>query len=154
LDEDATMPVQVFQTSYEKYGTQKITVTISSTKIYSLHGRLHKIVTKTKIPTHPQNNSERKHEFYLSETGVPRWTSNRRVPPSDTVKELFIDRTPGFNRANTTKERDEETSAFLADYRRRMANHVPSGEELSEMRAAFGTGTTVVNIITGQKTLL
>lgn len=39
----------------------------------------------------------------------------------------------------------------LADYRARMANHVYSEEELFEMRAAFGAGAEVVNVLTGRK---
>jgi hypothetical protein len=35
-----------------------------------------------------------------------------------------------------------------------MANHVPSSEELFEMRAAFGEGAEVVNVLTGRRTTL
>jgi hypothetical protein len=42
----------------------------------------------------------------------------------------------------------------LKDYRKRQRNVKPSNEELSEMRAAFGEGTEVVNIITGRRTQL
>ena len=42
---------------------------------------------------------------------------------------------------------DEE----LRRYRRERRNHKYSGEELYEMRAAFGSGTTVVDVITGQR---
>ena len=31
-------------------------------------------------------------------------------------------------------------------------DNAPTAEEKSEMRAAFGTGTTVVNVLTGRKT--
>lgn len=49
------------------------------------------------------------------------------------------------------KAYDEATSEFFAEYRERMKNHKYSNEELYEMRAAFGAGTEVVNIITGKK---
>ena len=52
----------------------------------------------------------------------------------------------------TRAARDEEVEKSLAEYRRRAAE--PSEEELHEMRAAFGEGTTVVNILTGRKTRL
>ena len=49
----------------------------------------------------------------------------------------------------TTKAREEETAKALEEYRK---NARPATEEeLDEMRAAFGKGKTVVNIITGQK---
>ena len=49
----------------------------------------------------------------------------------------------------TTKAREEEVTKTLEEYRR---NARPATEEeLDEMRAAFGRGKTVVNIITGQE---
>ena len=39
-------------------------------------------------------------------------------------------------------------------YREQMANHKPSEEELAEMRSAFGDGTEVINVFTGQVTKL
>ena len=41
---------------------------------------------------------------------------------------------------------------FLENYRRNYKG--PGEEEKTEMRAAFGTGTTVVNVITGKRTRL
>lgn len=38
----------------------------------------------------------------------------------------------------------------LEEYRKKMENHHPDAEQMAEMRAAFGAGETVVNIITGQ----
>lgn len=52
----------------------------------------------------------------------------------------------------TRAAREQEASASLEAYRK---NARPvSEEERMEMRAAFGTGTTVVNILTGEKTEL
>ena len=41
--------------------------------------------------------------------------------------------------------------AVLSDYRKRQANAPVSHEQAAEMRAAFGPGRTVVNVITGRK---
>jgi len=46
---------------------------------------------------------------------------------------------------------DIARQGFLDDARERMSNHVPTEEEKYEMRAAFGEGATVVNVITGKK---
>lgn len=46
------------------------------------------------------------------------------------------------------------TRCVVAAYRKRMANHVHTEEELFEMRAAFGPGARVVNVITGQSITL
>ena len=43
---------------------------------------------------------------------------------------------------------DAEVKADLAAYR--AAKHTPTAEELSEMRAAFGEGATIVDILSGE----
>jgi hypothetical protein len=95
-----------------------------------------------------------RHDMHAVVTdGIVRWDSNGQVPPKDVVEEMLA------GQAITTNEylasgraRDTETAKFLDAYRTRMANHVPDAEELYEMRAAFGEGAEVVNIITGQRT--
>ena len=54
----------------------------------------------------------------------------------------------------TRAAREEETAAFFESYRKANRNRRRSAEELHEMRAAFGTGTTVVDIITGERVRL
>ena len=48
----------------------------------------------------------------------------------------------------TTEARELEVAEELAEYRRNA--HPYSQEQLAEMRAAFGPGTTVVDVITGE----
>jgi hypothetical protein len=109
---------------------------------------------RTVIPDgHPENTRSMTHEFTLV-SGVPRWTPNQHVLFNDTIKELQIEHLPGFDREATEAARFEDVSTSVAAYRERMKNHKPSGEELFEMRAAFGRGTTVVNVITGRRTRL
>jgi hypothetical protein len=48
----------------------------------------------------------------------------------------------------------ENTRRILAEYRQQMKRSKPSPEQMSEMRAAFGAGTVVVNVITGKRTKL
>ena len=83
----------------------------------------------------------------IDENGVAR---NRigRVLMSDMLEKLtYI--TDAVDAEATSKAREEETAKALEEYRR---NARPATEEeLDEMRAAFGTGKTVVNIITGQE---
>jgi len=76
--------------------------------------------------------------------GVYYWKSNdRTVPPSCwTVRGLVPPK-------EQEKARDEETAKFLAKLR---ANPQPvTDEEAFEMRAAFGPGVEVVNILTGKR---
>ena len=57
-----------------------------------------------------------------------------------------------LNREANRKAREIEVARELAEYR---ANYKgPSAEELAEMRAAFGTGTKVVNVLTGTEVWL
>ena len=49
----------------------------------------------------------------------------------------------------TRAARQAETAAFLEEYRKNYEG--PTEEERAEMRAAFGEGETVVDIITGQR---
>ena len=57
-----------------------------------------------------------------------------------------------LNREANRKAREIEVAKSLAEYR---ANYKgPSAEELAEMRSAFGTGTKVVNVLTGTEVWL
>lgn len=49
----------------------------------------------------------------------------------------------------TRVARQAEDRAAIAEYRAR--RRTPDAEELAEMRAAFGEGTTVVDVLTGEK---
>ena len=86
----------------------------------------------------------------IDENGVAR---NRigKVLMSDMLEKLtYI--TDAVDAEATAAARDEEVSQTLAAYR---ANAKPaSEEEKNEMRAAFGKGQTVVNILTGERITL
>jgi hypothetical protein len=85
--------------------------------------------------------------------GIVRWDSNSQVPPAEVLDEMLELR--GITRdehRHSTVSRKWETQAFLDAYRERMANHVPDAEEMYEMRAAFGEGVEVVNVVTGKVT--
>ena len=49
---------------------------------------------------------------------------------------------------------DEQQSESIRAYKERMKNHVYSEEELYEMRAAFGAGTVITDVLTGQEITL
>lgn len=85
-------------------------------------------------------------EYYFGPFGEIRWNSNDAVLDPKTCKELKIEAP-----ANQPVEYDKYLNSSLAAYRKSMENHVYSEEELFEMRAAFGSGTEVVNVLTGKK---
>lgn len=86
-------------------------------------------------------------EIALDDDAAAYWTSNGRYLPSECVEVL---RHTGFffDAEATDRARDEQVSAELASYRQ--TRREPSFEEMMEMRAAFGAGTTVVDVLTGQ----
>lgn len=72
-----------------------------------------------------------------------------RVVMSDMAEKIAYV-TDKINVQATAKACSEEAHREITAYKAAMANHVPSAEEMYEMRAAFGEGATVVDIITGQ----
>ena len=86
-------------------------------------------------------------EAYTEDGGLTwRWTSNDRYPFPDDM-EKYDDWE--FDRDAQEAARDEETQAFLKEYRENYT--VPSEEERFEARAAHGEGVTLVNIFTGHR---
>ena len=86
----------------------------------------------------------------IDENGVAR-NCVGRVLMSDMLEKLVMVTDKASVEA-TTAARDKEVSESLAEYRK--SARPATGEERMEMQAAFGKGTTVVNILTGEKTEL
>ena len=83
--------------------------------------------------------------------GAIKWNSNGRYLMDDFCEKLEYAGYP-FSRKATTEKREKQVEEELAQYRK---NHKGfSQEELDEAREAFGEGTTVVNVLTGEKTKL
>ena len=88
----------------------------------------------------------------VEEDGAAKWISSGNYLPADVVEKLTFAGADFFSAEATAAKREAQTAAFLDSYRKNYKG--PSEEEKAEMRAAFGTGTTVVNVITGQRTKL
>lgn len=82
------------------------------------------------------------------EDGVVRWKSNDRIPHDDMLEKMEYMGCE-FDRIKSNDVRDQEVAAELAELRKQ--KHIHTEEELNEMRAAFGPGATVVNVLTGEK---
>jgi len=89
-------------------------------------------------------------ETYALENGVLCWSSLRskedRPVPVDIFRDAGVVPPAGQKAACEAHSR-----AALASYCKAAKNHIPSGEELFEMRAAFGPGAKVVNVLTGRQ---
>ena len=89
-------------------------------------------------------------EIFFGADGVVRWTSNNRVMPKDCREILSHTVYRDLYSEDASRAAEEaETAAFLESYRKSYKGS--SEEEKAEMRAAFGTGSTVVNVITGER---
>lgn len=101
---------------------------------------------------HAHEEAERllaqKDNIAVEDDGAARWISNGRYLPEDVTEKLIFAGADWFSPEATAAKRDEQTATALESYRN---NHTTTPEERSEMEAAFGHGTTVVNIITGEK---
>lgn len=83
----------------------------------------------------------------VEENGAIRWNSNGSYIPDDFCEKLEYANYP-FSRKATAEAREAQVEQKLAKYRE---NHQDfTAEEAAEARAAFGTGTTVVDVITGK----
>lgn len=88
-------------------------------------------------------------EIEVEEDGAAKWTSSGNYLPEDVVEKLVFGGADFFSPEATAVKRDYQDKAFLEEYRSR--KHTHTAEELSEMRAAFGEGTTVVDVLSGEK---
>lgn len=83
----------------------------------------------------------------IDDNGVAR-NCVGRVVMADMLEKIALV-TDEVDTAATTCARDAEVKESLREYR---ANRRPySSEDLAEMRAAFGPGETVVNVLTGER---
>lgn len=83
--------------------------------------------------------------------GAIKWNSNGRYLMDDFCEKLEYAGFP-FSRKATADKREAQVEEELAEYRR---NHRElAAGELAEARAAFEEGTTVVNVLTGERTKL
>lgn len=84
---------------------------------------------------------------YETRGGVVYWVPKGNPAPLDACQEYNIPHDVTKQSAALKKYTDR----VVRDYRAARRNHVPSDEEMFEMRAAFGAGTTVVDVLTGKK---
>ncbi|MCH3997916.1 MAG: hypothetical protein LKF15_10565 [Lachnospiraceae bacterium] len=86
----------------------------------------------------------------IDENGVARNCIGRVL--MDDMLEKVQHLTDKANTEATRAAREAETAAFLEEYRKNYQG--PTEEEKIEMRAAFGEGETVFDIITGKRITL
>ena len=102
--------------------------------------------------------TKNKGSFYIDETHdrfapCVRWNSNNRVPFDDMLEAFqslgFIGQ---LERDNSNDARTAENEATIALFRKNFKGY--DSETLAEMRNEFGSGSKVVNVLTGTVTQL
>ena len=87
----------------------------------------------------------------VEEDGAIRWIESGNYLPDDFCEKLeYAGFT--FSRKATQAARNAQSAAFLEAYRKNTKGM--SEADKTEARAAFGKGTTIVDIITGEKITL
>jgi hypothetical protein len=100
---------------------------------------------------HQVESAFRSVEHLVIVDGVARWSTNDQVVPADWARlAVALGILDADVAAASAPVRDAETAAFFAEYRRRQPA-APSAEEQYEMRAAFGEGVEIVNVISGRR---
>lgn len=121
--------------------------------IRHIEGNLYETEVKEITPAFPEGRIKcgAAQRFTLS-GGVACWASNDRILMPDVVREHGIDQLPNFVKGVHEAAYGAHLTHALEEYRKVQEKNPPSEEERHEMRAAFGPGRTVVNILTGRRT--
>lgn len=98
------------------------------------------------------DRNDRWTEAIIEDDGAMKWASNGRYVPSDCAERIIANGFAEFSKEATEEKRDAQIGEELTAYRRNYRG--PSQEEMNEMRAAFGNGTTVIDVITGKEVRL
>lgn len=90
-----------------------------------------------------------KGEITIDKEGVARNFIGRVVVDEVANALDYIIQDGSFRWDKTIEARNEENKKFLKEYASREPHY--SSEEIAEMKAAFGQGTKVVNVLTGRE---
>ena len=94
------------------------------------------------------------YEGWNADDNVIFWSSNKRAVPHDLMlKWLALGFVSEQQVTDTRAKEQKQIAEFMVEYHKARAERTPEqiAEEEYEMRAAFGPGETVVNVITGEK---
>lgn len=85
----------------------------------------------------------------VEDDGAALWISSGNYLPEDVVEKLIYGGADFFSPEATAIKRDAQDRAFIEEYRKN--KHPLSEEALCEMRAAFGEGETVIDVLSGER---
>jgi hypothetical protein len=99
------------------------------------------------------DTAENWRQAYLDEDSIVRWQSNNQIPFADMLNTFVIARLITSDVADNCEIlRDQETTASIAAYieARKTRTSEQKAEEAYELRAAFGPGVEIVDMLTGE----
>ena len=86
----------------------------------------------------------------IIEDGAAKWDTNGSYLMQDIMEVLLHSKYADLiDLEHHEAMRDAQVTEEINAYKERMKNHVYDEEELAEMRSAFGAGTEIVNVFTG-----
>ena len=86
----------------------------------------------------------------IIEDGAAKWDTNGSYLMQDIMEVLLHSKYADLiDLQHHEAMRDAQVTEEINAYKERMKNHVYDEEELAEMRSAFGAGTEIVNVFTG-----
>lgn len=88
----------------------------------------------------------------VEDDGAAKWKTNGSYLPADVVEKLIFAGATWFSPEATAAKRDAQVTKELEAYRNSLRGL--DSEALAEARAAFGEGTTICDVITGEKITL
>lgn len=98
------------------------------------------------------NGHGQKAQVYLNNAdGAFYWAEANRPVPLDACEEFRVVDELHYDDLKQARAVRWHNDQAIAEYRRNRRAHARSSEELAEMRAAFGPGETVVDVITGER---
>lgn len=108
--------------------------------------------------THPfyKDSKRAEEKFHIDayvKDGIVRWISNNKVPPSELL-EFWKHLGKDFDYLKSMETSENETLEFIREYVKQKKDEAVTDEERFELEAAFGKGTTVIDVFTGKETYL
>lgn len=92
-------------------------------------------------------------EIIIEDDGAVKWVSSNHYLPEDCVQmleyALYGHKDPEISAEATRVKREAQEDEAIKAYRRAMRGHVLTDEERYEMESAFGKGSQVVDVLTG-----
>ena len=88
----------------------------------------------------------------VEDDGAAKWKTNGSYLPADVVEKLTFAGAAWFSPEATAAKREKQVTKELEAYRN--SHRGFDAETIAEAKAAFGEGTTICDVITGEKITL